>query len=95
MTDQELARERAVRELARRLRSIAPDGLLVDIDGFATTFINDMTVRGGWRHVPRPPVIAPATDSVPADKYADDLDAVRKTLKAASDKHHRKDAPHA
>lgn len=60
MTDQELARDRAVRELARRLRAIAPDGLLADIDAFAAQYWQDATDRGYWRHVPPSPGITPA-----------------------------------
>lgn len=61
MTDQELARDRAIRELARRLRAIAPDGLLTDIDQFCDTYWRDATERGYWRHVPPPPDITPVT----------------------------------
>jgi hypothetical protein len=60
MTEQELARDRAARELARRLHAIAPDGLLTDIDQFAATFVNDMTApnsRGRWCYVHTTPAI--------------------------------------
>jgi hypothetical protein len=54
MTEQEQARDRATRELARRLHAIAPDGLLTDIDTFAAEFVTDMTApnsRGRWCYV--------------------------------------------
>ena len=91
MTDQELARERAVRELARLL---APVTNLKNPEAAAAKYV-DWLYDNDFRHVPRPPVITATTDGVPADKYADDLAAVRKACATASDKHHRKDAHHA
>jgi hypothetical protein len=86
MTDQELARERAVRELARRLHAIAPDGLLTDIDAFAAQYWQDATERGHWRCMPPPPDITPVTPN--PDAYERGAQLARQALT-------RKDAPHA
>jgi len=63
MTDQEQARERAARELARQLHAVAPEGLLTDIDEFAAKFIAGMTTpnrRGRWCYVHANPGITPS-----------------------------------
>ena len=58
MTDYQAdARDRAARELARRLEHVAA---LADPLAFARAFIRDMTAAGHWRYVPPTPGIKPA-----------------------------------
>lgn len=91
MTDQERARERAARELARRLALVAP---LKDPRAAADDFMAWLHGEH-WRCWPPPPAIVTAAgDGVPAEAHADELDAVRKACETASSKHHRKDGNH-
>ena len=83
MTDQEQAKERAVRELARRLHAVAPDGLLTDIDQFAAQYWQDATERGYWRHVPPSPGITPPTPN--PDAYERGADLARDLLNIRKD----------
>jgi hypothetical protein len=83
MTDQELARERAVRELARRLRAIAPDGLLTDIDQFCDRYWRDATEHGHWRFVPPPPGLTPVTPN--PDAYERGAPRAREALQRRTD----------
>lgn len=52
--------ERAATELARRLRAVVPESLLVDPAAFATRFIADLRAEH-WRYVPPPVPIAQQT----------------------------------
>jgi hypothetical protein len=49
---QEEARERAARELARRVADVAA---VADPLEFARRFVRDMTASGAWRYVPPSP----------------------------------------
>lgn len=91
MTDQERAKEKAVRELASWL---GPVTNLRDPEAGARKFI-DWLIGEHWRCIPPPPIVTATGDGVPAEAHADELDAVRKACATASDKHHRKDARQA
>ena len=76
MSDQELARDRAIRELARRLEHIVPASLLADPHAFARQFIHDMTeanTRGAWRYIPTSPGITPPTPNPDAYERGGEL----------------------
>jgi hypothetical protein len=55
--DFDAAKDRAARELARRLEHVTT---LQDPLTWARQFIEDMTAPGAWRYVPAPPAIKPA-----------------------------------
>lgn len=91
-TDQDVAAERAARELAKRIRDRVPPSLIADPLAFGRDFLADMRAEH-WKCIPPPrPVEIARQEGVPAQAHADELDAARAALKAASDKHHSREA---